>query len=346
MTRLAKRATIHDVARHAGVSSRAVTRVTRGLFAEVNVEVRRRIEATISDLRYVPTPDAQTLSSGLSRRVALLIDNPNPEYVMRVQEGVLAGLAGSDHPLLLHACSADAPDLLEQLRVLIGRLKLFGVILVPPFSNDARLPEHLEALGCRYVRITATPSGKPEHTVRNEDRLGARLAGRRLLELGHRRLAMICGPETFASTGERRLGFGEALAEYGLNPGAARFLAGGYTFESGQAAAEALLSEKDLPTGVFASNDEMAAGVLHTALRRGLSIPGDLSLIGFDGLTVAGLTYPQLSTVRMPIHESAALAARRLIAAPGEARVTPLPQPELIVRASCAPPGSGKSTPH
>lgn len=338
MTRLAKRPTIHDVARHAGVSSRAVTRVTRGLLSEVNVDVRRRIEATIADLRYVPTPDAQALSLGLSRRVALLIDNPNPEYVMRVQEGVLAGLKGSDYPLLLHACPADAPDLLEQLRVLVGRLKLFGVILVPPFSNDPRLPVHLEALGCRHVRIAATPSTRPEHTVRNEDRLGARLAGRRLLELGHRRLAMICGPETFASTAERRLGFEEALAEQGLGPNAVRFVPGGYTFESGQAAAEALLSQKEPPTAVFASNDEMAAGALHTALRRGLSIPRDLSLIGFDGLAVAGLTYPQLTTIRMPIHEAAALAARRLIAAPGEAPATRLPPPELIVRNSCGPP--------
>lgn len=339
MTRLAKRATIHDVARHAGVSSRAVTRVTRGLLTEVNVDVRRRIEATIADLRYVPTPDAQALSLGQSRRVAMLIDNPNSEYVMRVQEGILSGLAGSDHPLLLHACRADAPDLLDQLRVLIGRLKLFGVILVPPFSNDPRLPAHLDALGCRYVGITATPMAGPQHTVRNEDRLGARLAGRRLLELGHRRLAMICGPKTFASTGERRLGFGEALAEYGLEPNAARFVAGGYTFESGQAAADALLSDADPPTGVFASNDEMAAGALHTALRRGLSIPRDLSLIGFDGLAVGGLTYPQLSTIRMPIYEAAALAARRLTAAPGEMLATQLPAPELIVRSSCAPPG-------
>jgi LacI family transcriptional regulator len=338
MTRLAKRATIHDVARHAGVSSRAVTRVTRGLLTEVNVEVRRRIEATIADLRYEPTPDAQALSLGRSRRVALLIDNPNPEYVMRIQEGVLAGLAGSDHPLLLHACPADAPDLLDQLRVLVGRLKLAGVILVPPFSNDPRLPIHLEALGCRHVRIAATPSTRPEHTIRNEDRLGARLAGRRLLALGHRRLAMICGPETFASTGERRAGFSEALAEYGLDPSAVRFVTGGYTFESGQAAADMLLSAADPPTGVFASNDEMAAGALHTALRRGLSVPRDLSLIGFDGLAVASLTYPQLTTVRMPIYEAAALAARRLIAAPGEAPATPLPLPRLIVRSSCGPP--------
>jgi LacI family transcriptional regulator len=337
MTRPARRATIHDVARHAGVSSRAVTRVTRGLFTEVNAEVRRRIEAAIADLRYEPTPDAQTLSLGRSRRVALLIDNPNPEYVMRVQEGVLAGLRGSDHTLLVHACPAHAPDLLDRLENLVGHLKLFGVILVPPFSDDPRLPVRLEALGCRHVRLAATPSSRPEQTVRNEDRLGARLAGRRLLALGHRRLAMICGPDSFASSRERRAGFEDALAEYGLNPADALFAPGGYTFESGQQAAELVLSLERPPTGVFASNDEMAVGVLHTALRRGLSVPADVSVIGFDDLSIARLTHPSLSTVRMPIYEAAALAARRLVGASGEAHEIPLRAPELVVRGSCAP---------
>ena len=333
----AARATIHDVARHAGVSSRAVTRVTRGLFAEVNVDVRRRIEAAIADLRYEPTPDAQTLSLGRSRRVALLIDNPNPEYVMRVQEGVLAGLGGSDHTLLVHACPAHGPDLPDRLQDLAGRLKLFGVILIPPFSDDARLPARLDAVGCRFVRLAATPSSRPEQTVRNEDRQGARLAGRRLLALGHRRLAMICGPDSFASSRERRAGFEDALAEYGLPSTAAVFAPGGYTFASGQEAAESLLTRHAPPTGVFASNDEMAAGALHTALRRGLSIPADLSLIGFDDLSIARLSHPGLSTVRMPIYEAAAQAARRLIAAPEDARSEPLRAPELIIRGSCAP---------
>lgn len=335
MTRLAKRATIHDVARHAGVSSRAVTRVTRGLFTEVNPEVRRRIEAAIADLRYEPTPDAQTLSLGRSRRVALLIDNPNPEYVMRVQEGVLAGLRGSDHTLLVHACPAQAPDLLDRLEKLAGHLKLFGVILVPPFSDDPRLPVRLEALGCRHVRLAATPSSRPEQTVRNEDRLGARLAGRRLLALGHRRLAMICGPDSFASSRERRAGFEDALAEYGLSPANALFAPGAYTFESGQLAAESLLSLQRPPTGVFASNDEMAVGVLHTALRRGLLVPADVSVVGFDDLSIARLSHPSLSTVRMPIYEAAALAARRLVGGSGEPEA-PVRAPELIVRSSCA----------
>jgi LacI family transcriptional regulator len=337
MIRPAKRATVHDVARHAGVSSRAVTRVTRGLFAEVNPEVRRRIEAAIADLRYEPSPDAQALSLGRSRRVALLIDNPNPEYVMRVQEGVLAGLRGSDHTLLVHACAARAPDLLKDLENLVSRLRLFGVILVPPFSDDPRLPTRLEALGCRYVRLAATPSSRAEQTVRNEDRLGARLAGRRLLALGHRRLAMICGPDSFGSSRERRAGFEDALAEGGLSPAAAIFAPGGYTFASGQSAAESLLSMERPPTGVFASNDEMAAGVLHTALERGLSVPADVSVIGFDDLSIARLTHPPLSTVRMPIYEAAALAARRLVGAVAEAHEAPIRAPELIVRDSCAP---------
>jgi LacI family transcriptional regulator len=339
MTRPARRATIHDVARHAGVSSRAVTRVTGGRLAEVNADVRRRIETVIADLQYQPSPDAQTLSLGRSRRVALLIDNPNPEYVMRVQAGVLAGLRGSDHTLLVHACPAGAPDLADRLQTLVGRLKLFGLVLIPPFSDDPRLPARLEALGCRYIRLAATAASRPAQTVHNEDRLGARLAGRRLLSLKHRRLAMICGPDSFASSHERRAGFEDALAEYGLGPSAAIFAPGAYSFASGQLAAESLLSLERPPTGVFASNDEMAAGFLHTALRRGLSIPDDVSLVGFDDLSIARFTQPPLSTVRMPIYEAAALAARRLVAGSEDAPGDPIPEPELIVRSSCAPLG-------
>jgi LacI family transcriptional regulator len=333
------RATIHDVARAAGVSSRAVTRVTRGL-NEVRPELKSRIEAAIARLGYAPNPDAQTLTLGRSQRIGLLLDNPNPDYVMRVQAGILEGLRGSGYELVVHACEAGSAGLLDDLQGFAQRLKLHGLVLIPPFSDDPRIPPLLDAVGCVYVRIASTPAADPARTVRGEDRAGARMATRRLLALGHRRIALIAGPDSFASSRERRAGFEDALSERGVTLADAYVFSGGYTFESGIAAGEALLSLGAPPTAVFASNDEMAAGFLQAAHRRGLTAPDDFSLIGFDDLGIASVTSPPLSTVRMPTREFGRRAAR-LLTPGGDAGEGDL-YPSLIVRGSCgSPPGGG-----
>jgi len=336
-----KRATIHDVARVAGVSSRAVTRVTRGLNHQVRAEVRSRIEEAIAHLDYRPSPDAQTLTLGRSQRIGLLFDNPNPDYVIRIQGGILEGLRGSGYQLVVHACQAGHPGLLDDLRAFATRLKLHGVVLIPPFSDDARIPPLLDALGCEHVRIASTPAADPARTVRGEDRAGARMATRRLLALGHRRVALIAGPGGFASSRERRAGFEDALHERGLPDGQMLVFTGGYTFESGQAAAEDLLSRAEPPTAVFASNDEMAAGFLQVAHRRGVTAPGDISVIGFDDLMIAQVTSPPLTTVRMPTHDFGRRAAQLLIT--DETSDDAL-EPQLVVRGSCGPPASGRRT--
>jgi LacI family transcriptional regulator len=334
-----RRATIHDVARAAGVSSRAVTRVTRGL-NEVRPETRRRIEAAIASLGYAPSPDAQTLTLGRSRRLGLLLGNPNPDYVMRVQAGVLEGLAGSGYELVIHASEAGDAALLDEVQGFVQRLKLFGLVLIPPFSDDPRLPALLDGLGCAHVRIASTAGLDPERTVRGEDRVGARMATRRLLGLGHRRIALVAGPDRFGSSRERRAGFEDALAERGLELAPEHVFIGGYTFASGQAAAEALFSLPEPPTAIFASNDEMAAGVLHGAHRRGLAAPDDFSLMGFDDLAIARVTTPPLSTVRMPTRAFGRCAARRLLSLAGvevEAE-EPALAPALVLRGSCGSP--------
>ena len=157
---------------------------------------------------------------------------------------------------------------------------------------------------------------------------------RHLLALGHRRLALIAGPPGFGSSVVRRAGFEDALAEWGLSADDAQVVIGAYTFESGAAAAEQLFSRADPPTGVFASNDEMAAGFLLAAQRRGLTAPADFSLVGFDDLTIARMTSPALTTVRMPTREFGREAARLLVtgAAPSPSH---LPEPRLVIRQSC-----------
>ena len=331
-----RRATIRDVARSAGVSKRAVTRVTRGV-PEVRPETQARIQAAIARLGYAPDPQAQALALGRSRLIGMPFDNPNPAYVINVQQGVLEQLQGSSHELAVCACDHASPRLLDELKSFAQRLKLFGMVLIPPFSDDARIPKLLTSIGCPSVRIASTPSEAADRTILGQDRMGARAAGRHLLELGHRRIALVSGPSRFGSSGQRRAGLEDALAERGLRLDPGYAFPGAYTFESGEAAADALLALTPPPTAVFCGNDEMAAGFLLGARRRGLTAPRNFSIVGFDDLAIARVTSPPLTTVRMPTREFGRLAARLLTAADDRTSAAADLAPTLVSRGSCGP---------
>jgi len=162
-----------------------------------------------------------------------------------------------------------------------------------------------------------------------------------LMSLGHKRIGCIAGPPGFRSAIERLAGFRDALAARGMNFPDELVVEGGYTYESGIAGGEKLLALNPRPTAIFASNDEMAAGVYRVANRLGLSIPGDLSIVGFDDGPLAARLLPSLTTIRLPIRELGRIAANKLLhreAAAEHAVVTPL-EPHLVIRDSCQPPG-------
>jgi LacI family transcriptional regulator len=186
-----------------------------------------------------------------------------------------------------------------------------------------------------------------QHMVASNDRDAVDEAVRYLIEQGHRRIGLVAGPHGFRSAAERRAGFEAALTAAGIRPSRAMIADGNYTFESGVAAADKLLDLLPRPTAIFASNDEMAAGVLHAARLRGLDVPADLSIIGFDDTPVSAHIWPPLTTVRWPIATMARCAALKLIgdgAADEDGGEEP-PEPEpsmflssLIRRASVVPP--------
>src|SRR5690606_27419929 len=200
----------------------------------------------------------------------------------------------------------------------------------------------LAEVGCPYVRIASVSLDTPEHMVVTNDHLGAAEAARHLVELGHRRIAMITGPELFRSTHERGRGFARGLSESGVSLAPDMVVAGAYTFESGVEAARILLSRKNRPTAIFTGNDEMALGVYQAARDAGLDIPADLSVVGFDDVPMASRVWPNLTTVRLPIRDMGRMAAEKLLARsrgldpakldPPEAR------PALVARDSSAPP--------
>ena len=175
------------------------------------------------------------------------------------------------------------------------------------------------------------------HMVASNDREAVAKAVGYLIGQGHRRIGFVAGPEGFRSAAERALGYRDALDSAGVAIDETIMAEGNYTFETGIAAGEKLLAASPRPSAIFASNDEMAAGVLHAARSIGMSVPEDLSIIGFDDTAIAAHIWPPLTTVRWPIQAMAKAAAIKLIA-PVEARDQPSHfLSDLIERASVAP---------
>lgn len=335
--------TINDIARIAGVSKKTVSRVLNHS-PLVHEDTRARIQAVMDRYRYVPDPQARGLAFRRSFLIGLVYDNPNAQYIVNMMEGALDGLRGSDYELVVHPCDRHSTDFLSGVRRFVDRQKLRGVILLPPISENEQLVETLRNSGMAYVRVSYAMLDDPARMMVSNDRQAVAEVASYLQSLGHQRIGYITGPRGFMSTRERREGFAEALERRGLTLPDELVVEGGYTYESGFAGGEALLARTERPTAIFASNDEMAAGVYRAAHSRGLAIPRDLSVVGFDDGPIAARLMPPLTTVRLPIRDIGRLAARKLIAAPSqtmeEASVTDsLVVPHLVIRDSCQPPG-------
>jgi LacI family transcriptional regulator len=171
------------------------------------------------------------------------------------------------------------------------------------------------------------------------DAVGGAQAAQHLADHGHRRIAHITGPLTFRSAHERRRGFAEGLAERGVALNQAWVKEGGYTFDSGVACAKALLALTPRPTAIFAGNDEMALGVYQAARDAGLTVPDDISIVGYDDAPIAARVWPGLTTVRLPIRDMGRIAARKLMRQEGVDHDEADEQvvPTLVVRDSSGP---------
>ena len=337
---LRRRPTINDIARLAGVSKKTVSRVINAS-PFVRADTRERIEAVIAELGFAPDPQARGLAYGRAFLVGLVYDNPNPQYVVNMQLGLLDGMRGSSFELVVHPCDRSSPTFLEDLRSFVERQRLYGVILTPSVSEDERAAKLMAEIGCAYVRVASVSLDKPEHMIETRDRLGGREAAAHLAELGHTKIAFVSGPQTFRSSHERRSGFEEALNERGLSLAKAYVVEGAYTYDSGIEKGRELLAMAERPTAIFAGNDEMAAGVLQAARQLGIRVPEDLSLVGFDDFQIASRLWPTLTTVRTPTREIGRLAVDRLMGREDDSRDPKSRLPSLVVRESTAPPAKG-----
>ena len=333
--RASGKVTISDIAQLAKVSKKTVSRVINQS-PYVKHKTRDRVQSIIKDLRFVPNPQARALALGKSFLVGLVYDNPNPQYVVSLQRGILDAFEGTDFQLVLRPCDRNEPSYLARIETFIKQHKPFGLILPPSVSEDTAITAVMRDQNVDYVRIASVELDNPAHSIRTADFEGGAQAARHLTALGHRLVAHIHGPQTFRSTHERRRGFEYGLAEAGLRLSPEMTVEGAYTFDSGVSAAAALLGAATRPTAIFAGNDEMATGAYVALRKAGLSLPEDISVIGFDDTPIAGRLWPALTTVRLPIREMGKAAAQLLIDVSHGRMVTETAVfvPELVVRDS------------
>lgn len=332
------KATINDIARLAGVSKKTVSRVINRS-PLVRPDTREKVEALMNRVGYVPDPMARGLAFRKSFLVGMVSDNPNAQYIVNMQNGALDGLRGSGYELVVHPCDSKSTDYIDGVRRFVLQHRLAGVFLVPRVSEDQALVDMLREIGCRYARIAAVSLDEPWRMITTNDREGAVEVAKYLDTLGHREIGVITGPMRYLSARERSGGFVDALRARGVELSPERIVEGGYTFESGVACAERLLAQSPRPTAIFALNDEMAAGVCKAAFKRGMKIPEDLSVVGFDDSPLASRLWPSLTTVRLPIREIGMLAAQMLQREEARNQLPPQITPHLVVRESCASPG-------
>ncbi|TMJ19879.1 MAG: LacI family DNA-binding transcriptional regulator [Alphaproteobacteria bacterium] len=333
--------TINDVARLAGVSKKTVSRVINRS-PLLNEETREKVEKVIREVGYVPNPQARALALGRNFLIGLIHDNPNAQMVLNMQQGILEALQGTEFEMVVRPVDRNSTMMLEDVRHFLERQRLFGVVLLPPISENDALARLCDEVGCRYVRMGSAQLDDDDHMVASNDREVVREATAHLIQQGHRLIGLIEGPDGFRSARERRLGFEDALKAAGIKLPRSLIAGGNYTFETGVTAAGRLLDLSPRPTAIFASNDEMAAGVIFAARERGIAVPDELSVIGFDDTPIAAHIWPPLSTVRWPIVSMARAAARKLVSdmVGGLGEQPAMLPSRLIHRASVAPPPS------
>lgn len=299
--------TIDDVALAAGVSIRTVSRVLNKS-TKVNIDTRARVEAAVAELGFRPSLRARGLATGRSFLVGVLHDEHNALLLADVLRGAAREASRRGYEVIVHPMDEDDP--LGDAVDFVQRSRVDGLLVMAPVSGLEGLADGLGEAGILACALSAITLQGYASTIIYDERGGAAQAARHLVELGHRRIALVAGPNLI-SAHERRGGFVDGLHEAGLElAGEAQ---GDYGFESGVAAGEQLLRLDPRPTAIFAASDVMAAGVLKAAANLGVAVPGALSVVGFDGSMLAPMLTPALTAVFRPMGDIAEAGASQLI---------------------------------
>jgi len=332
------RKTIHDVARAAGVAIKTVSRV---LNDEPNVrpETRARVLAAADQLQYLPSLSARSLAGRRSWLIGLVYENPSANYLVDLQHGAMARCRQEKFRLFVHQCSGRGDDLIRDVIGLIDQTHVDGLIVSPPLSESAPLLAALDLRGLPFVRIAPGDLQHASPYVDMDDTGAAREMTEHLIAEGHRRIGFIIGHPNHVASSLRLRGYRAALDAHHIAFDPAYVKQGYFVFESGLEAGRQLLTLPLPPTAVFASNDDMAAGVLLAAHELAIPVPDRLSIAGFDDTYISRIVWPRLTTVHQPSYDLAFSAADLLLQAVKDgdaARTVRLPH-KLIRRESTGP---------
>ncbi len=309
------KATINDVAKHAGVSIKTVSRVMNNE-QSVRQPTRDKVMLAVNELSYTPNLAARNLAGSKAFTVAFIYDNPNAYYIIDMQNGILSACKKQGFELLIHPCSASSSTLLDEITTMVKHSKIAGLVLTPPFSETPAFVDSILALNVDVVRImsgkTAPDDLSPCIMVNDHD--ASLNITQHLIDLGHTKIAFIAGQAEHMSTVERLNGYKQALIRNGLQVDERMIIAGEYSFESGVEGAKKLMAEQQRPTAIFSCNDEIAAGALFSSRLMGIAIPEQLSITGFENSPFSRQTWPRLTTANQPTQKIAEDATNLLIA--------------------------------
>lgn len=327
--------TIDDVATLAGVGRATVSRVLNGK-PHVRAEIRDTVMRAVEKLDYKVNRRAQALANGKSYNLALVFASsadaePNSYYQSGVELGALRASIGTGIQLSTIHVMQDADDRSAGILKAIESDGCGGIILTPPFSDDAQLIQRIVDRGCPAICIS--PGSLPTPIVPGvgiDDEQAGFDIGTYVAGLHHQRIAFIDAPEEHHAAQLRIAGFSTALESAGIDSGAVQRVRGDFTFRAGAELTEALLATAERPSIIACANDDMAVGAMFAAHRKGLNVPQDLSVVGFDDTPISAHIWPPLTTVHQPLQEIGQRAAELLIGRIESSDIQGPPSVEII----------------
>jgi LacI family repressor for deo operon, udp, cdd, tsx, nupC, and nupG len=326
------RITIRDVAARAGVSRQTISRVINGSEL-VSPDTEARVHAAIAELGYQPNAIARSMARGRTQILACISPNLTDHTFASVINGAEAAVRA--HGFFLMSSSApDAETFTSLVDELIGSGHTEGLLVVNPFADERH--EHLPP-DFPTVLVGARPRAGQTNSVALDDVAAGAMATEHLLALGHRRIATVTGPLAEDCSQDRLAGYERALAHHSLAVDPGLVLEGDWSARAGYQALLQLAEYDELPTALFAQNDQMAVGALRAARDLGLAVPDGLSIVGVDDIPLAAHLDPPLTTVWQDFTLIGREAARLLIRAMEQPTHTPehvLLAPQLLVRRS------------
>lgn len=298
------RVTLHDVAAAAGVSKSTVSRILDERLPRSDNETARRVRQVAVDLGYVRDGSAASLRRGRTMTIGVVVPRLTDTVMAMLYEAIVVA-CGRSSQFAIVATTDDRPEASRTAAETLLKRGVDGLIMSTARIDDT-FPEELTERGVANVLALRTNG----HTLSSvgDDRFGGYLATRHLLDLGHRRIGLIAGPSYASSALGRLEGYHQALDEAGV-PVDPDWIAGSsFGIDSGTEAAEKLMRLEPRPTAIFAINDNTAIGALSALARMGLSVPGDISLVGYNDVPIVSRLPTPLTSVRVPFDQIAAAA--------------------------------------